>query len=191
MYYYSKNIVFIFEDREVRDEVDRLLNKDDVEFYHYISDLVEKDISKKLGKKVYEESKVIETDVKDLVKQDKDDQLSLIMNKLDLFMANFMANGSNAQNMQQNFNNFQGNNPIANSNNFVEPSIQSGYNQQTNHNQNESLAIDVTSQEIKKEVPVKEIDKGVQKPKAKKKKSIGLKGKDANSILSKMKSMQK
>lgn len=191
MYYYSKNIVFIFEDRDVRDEVDRLLNKDDMEFFHYLSDLVEKDISKKLGKRVYEESEIVETNVKDLVKQNNDDQLSAIMNKLDFFMASFMANGSNNQNMQQNNSNFHGNNPIANSNNFVEPNMQSGYNQQTNHNQDESLAIDVTSQEVAKEVTVKEISKGAQKPKSKKKKSIGIKNMDKNSLLSKMQSMKK
>lgn len=191
MYYYSKNIVFIFEDRDVRDEVDRLLNKDDMEFFHYLSDLVEKDISKKLGKRVYEESEIVETNVKDLVKQNNDDQLSAIMNKLDFFMASFMANGSNNQNMQQNNNNFHGNNPIANSNNFVEPNMQSVYNQQTNHNHNESLAIDVTSQEVAKEVSVKEISKGAQKPKSKKKKSIGIKNMDKNSLLSKMQSMKK
>lgn len=187
MYYYSKNIVFIFEDREVRDEVDRQLSKDDMEFFHYISELVEKDISNKLGKKIYEKSDIVESDVKDLVKQDNNDQLSAIMNKLDFFMANFMANGSNAQNPGS----FQGNNPIANSNTFVNPSIQSNYDQQTNHNQNESLAIDVSSEAVAKEVPVKEAFTSAEKPKTVKKKSTGLKGKNKSSILSKMQSMKK
>lgn len=190
MYYYSRNIVFIFEDPDVRDEVNRILDKDDLEFFHYISELVEKDISRKLGKRVYDKSDIVEVEPKSLVPVQQTEQMDELMKKMDIMMAALMAGGSvraGNPNMNDYVNN---NNVIGNApSNFITPADNNQFNVQHNQQvENKDLSIKVEPV-VDTEIKEKEVN-NIPKPK-KKKKGLGLGKMDKNSLLSKMKSMSK
>lgn len=180
MYYFSKPIVFGIKDEAVVREIDRL-SKQELEFCDYVSSLVEKDILEKLGRKRYDESLIIETEVTAVVKKPaKDDnQIDEITQKLDKILSMFQNNPSSVQ--------------MA----LTQPS----YDQQTNDGN--SLAIEVPNskpiiEEVHEvmEVETSKVDglESVAGSATKKKKKKGLfttRGKDANALLAKMASMQK
>lgn len=88
MYYFSKALVFILNDSEVFNEIKKL-SEDELSFSHYVSDLVEKDLLNKLGKKVYDENKILETEVKAVTKKNNsgDEAITQIMDKLDMILS--------------------------------------------------------------------------------------------------------
>ena len=172
VYYFGKTVVFILEDEDVKAEVDRMISEDELEFNHYVSKLVEEDISRKLGKKTYISSQIIETENNSLTDNKVPETLSDIVDKLYAVMS--MVEGRNVTN---------------------NPAMQNNYVQQSIPRRNESLTVEVPSESIKEVVqePVKsEPSVASTKPKAKgKKKKMGVKGLDKGSLLSKMQSMQK
>lgn len=171
MYYFGKTVVFILEDEDIKAEVDRMINEDELEFNHYISKLVEEDISRKLGKKTYNSSQIIETENNSLTDNKVPETLSEIVDKLYAVMS--MVEGRNAPN---------------------NPAMQNNYVQQSIPRRNESLTVEVPVESIKEVIqePVKtEPSMTSVKPKTKKKKKAGVKGLDKGSLLAKMQSMQK
>lgn len=177
MYYFRKPIIITVKDEAVAREIDRL-SRDELKFCDYVSQLIEKDLSEKLGKKVYDESMIIETEVTAVAKKpsiQENKELLDMQKKLDLILSMVQSNP-----------------------NAVQMSLsQPSYVQQSNDNS--SLAVEVPSSnpvvhEVNDAVSVeqvkpKEVSSGIKKKK--KKGLFSTKGKDANSILSKMASMQK
>lgn len=179
----------MFEDPDVRDEVNRMFDKDDFEFFHYISELVEKDISLKLGKRVYDKSDIVEAEPNGLVPVQQTEQMDALMKKMDIMMAALMAGGVRVSNPNMddyvNNNNVMGNTPS----NFITPADNNQFNVQHNQQvENKDLSVKVEPV-VATEIKEKEVN-DTPKPK-KKKKGLGLGKMDKNSLLSKMKSMSK
>lgn len=176
MYYFRLPLILTVNDDDVASEINRL-SRDELEFSKYVSRLVEKDLLRKVGKRIYDESQFVETDTTSISKIPNPGEIPYmeILSKLDAIISMGAVNPNSQVNpyVQQPQHNL----------NVDTPSSLSVDLPPVKHVVHEVDNVEAVNSQEEVAVPVV--------PKKKKKSKIGIKGKDAGSILSKMKSMQK